>query len=102
MLVLNQTMLIKHGTLTIFKFTTNHKYWQKEMTDMGNKMRDDIIEPMPITEFLDEFFPKQPIDTTFKDPPFKKGCFEKVISGSSEPQAYKPFVGLFIMVTPCD
>ena len=51
-------MPIKYGTSTISKFTTNHKYWQKEMTDMGNKMRDYIIEPMPITEFLDEFFPK--------------------------------------------
>ena len=102
MLVPNQMMPIKHGTSTISKFTTNHKYRQKEVTDMGNEMRDYIVGPMPVTKFLDEFFPKKPIDTASKDPPFKKGCFKKVISCSCETQAYKPFVGLFIMITPCD
>jgi hypothetical protein len=72
------------------------------MTDMGNNMRDYIVGPMPVTEFLNEFFPKKPIDTASKDPPFKKGCFKKVISCSCETQAYKPFMGLFIMITPCN
>ena len=72
------------------------------MTDMDNKMRDYIIGPMPVTKFLDEFFPKKPIDTASNDPPFKKGYLKKVISCSSETQAYKPFVGLFIMITPCN
>ena len=34
-----QSTPIKHGTSTLFRFTTNHKYRLKQMTDMGNEMK---------------------------------------------------------------
>jgi hypothetical protein len=55
---------IKHGTSTLFKFTTNHKYHQKEMTDMGNEMKGYILGPMPATQFLAKFFPKHTLQNS--------------------------------------
>jgi hypothetical protein len=32
-------MPIKHGSSTMYKFTTNHKYWEQEMSEMGKEMK---------------------------------------------------------------
>src|ERR1700685_1472240 len=42
-LIPNQSTPIKHGTSTLLKFTMNHKYRLKEMTDMGDEMKDYIV-----------------------------------------------------------
>jgi hypothetical protein len=57
-LVPPQSTPIKHGTTTMSRFTTNHKYLQKEMSDMGDEMRDYIVGPMPTSHFLKEIFPR--------------------------------------------
>ena len=91
-LVPPQSTPIKHGTTTMSRFTTNHKYRQKEMSDMGDEMRDYIVGPMPTSHFLNEFFPKKSIQSTNKAKVYRPGCFDKVVSCSSEIQAYAPFV----------
>jgi Fungal protein kinase len=91
-LVPSQSTPIKHGTSTLLKFTTNHRYQLKEMTDMDNEMEDYIVGLMPAADFLDEFLPMSNIETTSKARKYKPGCFESVISCEKEPQAYKPFV----------
>ena len=91
-LVPPQSTPIKHGTTTMARFTTNHKYRQKEMSDMGDEMRDYIVGPMPTSRFLNEFFPKKSIQSTDKAKVYRPGCFDKVVSCSDEIQAYAPFV----------
>jgi hypothetical protein len=92
---------IKHGLSTMYKFSTNHKYREKEMSDMGNEMRGYFVGPMPAAKFLDTFFPKKSINNTLKAKQFTKGSFNKVVSCEGEKQAYCPFVGLFLMPTRC-
>ena len=94
-LIPNQSTPIKHGTSTLLKFTMNHKYRLKEMTDMGDEMKDYIIGLMPAVEFLKEFLPLNSIRTACKAQPYRPGCFESVISCETEPLAYDPFVGFF-------
>ena len=91
-LVPSQSTPIKHGTSTLLKFTTNHRYRVKEMTKMGNKMKDYIIGPMPAVEFLHGFFPLNLINTSLRTQTYLKGCFKSVISCKTEPEAYDPFV----------
>jgi len=92
-LVPSQSTPIKHGTLTLLKFTTN--YQLKEMVDMGDKMKDYIVGPMPAAEFLNEFLPLDSIQTASRAQLFHWRCFESVISYKTEPLAYDPFVGFF-------
>jgi hypothetical protein len=95
-----QTTPIKLGTSTLWKFTTNHKYREKEMADMGKEMKGYIVGPMPVTEFLDEFFPGIPLKNDAAQQ-YEKGCFDTVVCCTGETQAYDPFVGLFIPITRC-
>lgn len=81
----------------MYKFSTNHKYQEKEMSDMGDEMKGYFVGPMSAAEFLDMFFPKKLIVNTRKAKQFTKGIFNKVISCELKKQAYCPFVGLFLM-----
>ena len=91
-LVPTQTTPIKHGTSTLLKFTTNHRYWLKEMTEMGNEMSDYVVGPMPVAEFLNEFLPLRSIQTAVRAQIYTPGCFESVTTCETEPAAYEPFV----------
>ena len=66
---------------------------------MGKEMKDYIIGPMPATDFLKEFFPKTSLKTACKAKIFRQGCFNKVVSCTSEVEAYEPFVGFLDMIT---
>jgi hypothetical protein len=69
------------------------------MLDMGKEMRDYIVGPMPATDFLDEFFPMTSLQTTRKAKNFRWGCFDDVVSCTSEVEAYDPFVSFLDMIT---
>jgi hypothetical protein len=66
---------------------------------MGKEMKDYIVGPMPATDFLNEFFPKTSLQTTSKAKTFRQGCFDEVVSCTSEVEAYEPFVGFLDMIT---
>ena len=90
-----QSMPIKHGLSTLFRFTTSHKYRQREMTEMGNEMKGYIIGPMPVSLFLNKFFPsKHTLRNSQKVIWPKEGHFSKVVSCTCETEAYNPFVSL--------
>ena len=61
------------------------------MSDMGMEMRKYFLGPMPATEFLNTFFPKQSLKKC-KIASFRANCFDTVISCETETQAYVPFV----------
>ena len=89
-------MPIKHGLSALFRFTTNHKYCQREMTETGNEMKGYIIRPMPASLYLDEFFPsKHTLWNSQKVIWPKEGHFSKVVSCTHETEAYNPFISLF-------
>ena len=94
-----KSMPIKHGTSTLFRFTTNHKYRLKEMSDMGKEMSNYIVGPMPAPDFMDEFFPKTSLQTSHQAKIFKQGCFADIVSCTSEVEAYNPFVGFLDIIT---
>jgi hypothetical protein len=81
----------------MYKFTTNHKYREKEMSDMGDEMKGYFVGPMPATEFLNTFFPKSSLNTSARAKQFEPGCFDDVISCTLETDAYQPFVGPFVV-----
>jgi len=91
-LVPSQSTPIKHGTSTLLKFTTNHRYRLKEMADMGNEMEDYLVGPMPAADFLAEFLPLNSINTSLRTQTYLPGCFMPVISCEGETVAYDPFV----------
>lgn len=99
-LVPSQSTPIKHGTSTLLKFTTNHRYRVKEMTDMGNEMKDYVVGPMPADEFLDEFLPLNAINTSRRAQVYQQGCFKPVVSCEIETAAYEPFVGFKLLINP--
>ena len=69
------------------------------MTDMGKEMQDYIVGPMPATQFLDKFFPKNLIQSTSRAKAFKQGLFNEVTSCTAEVDAYNPFVGMLLMIS---
>jgi hypothetical protein len=69
------------------------------MSDMGKEMSGYIVGPMPATNFMYEFFPKSPLQTSRQAKTFKRGCFADVVSCTSEIEAYNPFVSFLDMIT---
>jgi len=94
-----QSTPIKHGLSMMYKSTTNYKYQEKEMLDMGDEMKGYFVGPMPATEFLNTFFPKSSLDTSARAKQFEPGCFDNVVSCALETDTYEPFVGPFVV--PC-
>jgi hypothetical protein len=90
---------VKHGTSTLNKFTTNHKYREKEMWSMGAEMKKFFVGPMPVDKFLNTFFPKNLLDpSSSRCKRFVAGSFKDTISARSETDAYDPFVGSSIFM----
>jgi hypothetical protein len=86
---------IKHGTSTMFKFTTNQWYCKKEMSAMGEEMKDYFVRPMPATKFLDAFFPSTAQQRSPCGKTYGSGCYDKVVLCGAETLAYDPFVSQF-------
>ena len=93
-----QSTPVKHGTSTLFRFITNHKYRQKEMTNMGNEMKGYLVGPMPAIQFLNNLFPQDILQNGLKAQWYQTVCFKNVFSCISETWAYEPFVSLFTTI----
>ena len=57
------------------------------MLDISKEMRDYSISPMPVTDFLDKFFPKNLLQTPCGVKAFKERCFAQFISHTCEVEA---------------
>jgi hypothetical protein len=79
----------------MFKFTTNQRYREKEMSAMGEEMKDYFVGPMPAAKFLDAFFPSTAQQRSPRAKTYGSGCYDKVISCGAETLAYDPFVSQF-------
>ena len=81
----------KRHLSTVAPYTTHAKYRVKEVSQLGKEMLGYIVGPMPVQEFLDEFFPMRDLEG-YVAKPFEKGTFKKAAACESETSAYVPFV----------
>ena len=91
---LPQSTPIKIGTSTTCPFTTNQKYRVESCTAMGEEMEKYLVRPMPIQQFLDEYFPISKLPNLDAVPLFSPGCYHDTVSTANETSSYKPFVSL--------
>jgi hypothetical protein len=85
---------IKIGTSTTCPFTTNQKYRIESCTAMGEEMAKYLVGPMPIQQFLDEFFPISKLPELDKVPLFSSGCYDDTVCAEKETGSYNSFVSL--------
>ncbi len=78
----------------------NQKFCIQARTMMATEIKSFLLGPMPAQFFLDEFFPIASCLGLSNIPKFTRGRFESVLSCKTEPLAYDPFVGHFIILTP--
>ncbi|KAG2086971.1 uncharacterized protein F5147DRAFT_781478 [Suillus discolor] len=85
---------IKHGSSTMVPFSTNARYRINTINGLGKEVLPFAVGPMPVQQFLDEFFPSsQLLDhgyTPLTNQPLE--CFEQTIQCTSEVPAYCKFV----------
>lgn len=96
-LPLPQSTPIKMGTATMLPFTTNQKFRIPSCTAMAQEIKSYLLGPMPVEQFLNDFFPTQSLYLS-EIPKFTPGCYDKVLNCTIEPLAYDPFVGYLIQI----
>ncbi|KAG1726334.1 hypothetical protein EDD22DRAFT_961450 [Suillus occidentalis] len=85
---------IKLGSSTMLPFTTHTRFRLETVNAMGYEMKDKIVGPMPVEEFLEEFLPSSQIpdyDASSFTSAFTPGMFNNTLSAVGEQNAYKPF-----------
>ena len=93
--VLPQSTPIKIGVSTTCPFTTNQKFRIPSCTALGTEMKRYLVGPMPVQEFLDDFFPIGELPGLDAVPLFTPGCYGRTVIAKKETAAYNPFVSLF-------
>ena len=61
---------------------------------MGEEMAKYLVGPMPIQQFLDEFFPISKLPELDKVPLFSSGCYDDTVCAERETGSYNHFVSL--------
>lgn len=93
--VLPQSTPIKTGVSTTFPFTTTQKFRIPSCTAMATEMKGYLVGPMPVQEFLDDFFPTGELPGLDAVPVFTHDCYRRTVNAKKETAAYKPFVSPF-------
>ena len=66
---------------------------------MAAEMKRYLVGPMPVQEFLDDFFPIGELPGLDAVPLFTPGCYRRTVTAKKEAAAYKPFVSLLYETT---
>lgn len=93
-LPLPQTTPIKVNGATTLPFTTHNKYRIDTCTAMAAEIKKYLVGPMPVQQFLDDFFPISELPSLGDLPNFKPDHYHDVIKSKLESEAYDPFVSL--------
>jgi hypothetical protein len=59
---------------------------------MAEEIANFIVRPMPVQEFLDDFFPTKNLQGLSQVPLYEPGCYDAILSIKYETDAYKPFL----------
>ncbi|KAG1878998.1 hypothetical protein F4604DRAFT_1923685 [Suillus subluteus] len=87
----------KYHTSTMLPFTTHTRYRVETLNAMGYEMKDHIVGPMPVEDFLQEFLPTSQIpnyDASSFTSGFAPGLFNSTLSAVDEQHAYQPFASV--------
>ena len=100
-LPLPQSTLIKIDTSMTLPFTTHNKYHIESCTAIAVEMEKYLVGPMPIQQFLDDFFPvkKLPHLSSSNIPWFKHGNYNTTIQDKTEINMYNHFVSFSYLIT---
>ena len=93
-LPLPQSTPIKVDSSTVLPFTTHDKYRIETCTAMAAEIKKYLVGPMPIQQFLEDFFPISQLPSLDDLPIFKAGHYHDVLKVKLESDAYDPFVSL--------
>jgi hypothetical protein len=93
-LLLPETTPIKVDSKTTLPFTTHDKYRIETCTAMAAEIKKYLVGPMPVQQFLDQFFPIRELPGVDKLPEFEPGIYNSVLKAKLESDAYDPFVSL--------
>lgn len=88
---------IKRDSSTMMPWTTLTRYRVDTLNMMGKEMKGYFVGPMPVGEFLQEFFPTSQLpdyDPLSFTSAFTADAFSDVISAGNEQSAYIPFVSI--------
>ena len=90
-----QSTPIKIESSTTCPFTTNQKYRIESRNAMGEEIKKYLVGPMPVQQFLDDFFPISELPDLAAIPQFEPKCYGRTIRAKKEKNAYRPFVSPF-------
>jgi hypothetical protein len=93
-----QSTPIKINASTTLPFTTHNKYRIETCTAMAAEIEKYLVGPMPVQQFLDDFFPVKELPHLPKIR-FKPGTYNTTIIAKSEKNAYDPFVSFSHLIT---
>lgn len=88
----NSDTLIKRGSATTLPFTTHSKFCIDSYHVLGKEIKDYLVGPMPVNEFLDTFFPLAKIDKLPCSQAKDRKLYQKTAASQNELLAYIPFV----------
>ena len=82
---------IRINTSTTLPFSTLNRCRIESCTAMAAEMEKYLVGPMPVQQFLDDFFPIKELPHLSNNQ-FKKGHYDATVRATSEINAYRPFV----------
>lgn len=85
---------IKFDSSTTLPFTTHDKYRIETCTAMAAEIKKYLVGPMPVQQFLDDFFPISAPLSLDNVPNFTPGYYNDVLKAKLESEAYDPFVSV--------
>ena len=91
---LSQSTPVKLKSSMTCPFTTNQKYRVESCTMMGEEMEKYLVGPMPIQQFLDDFFLLSKLPGLHKVHHFNPGCYHDTASAEKETDSYNHFMSL--------
>ena len=66
---------------------------------MAEEMEKYLIGPMPVQQFLEDFFPANELPRRSRRPQFKRGNYNSTVKAKLEVNAYDHFVSFSFIIT---
>src|ERR1700683_3340355 len=79
-----QSTPIQIKSSTTCPFTTNQKYHIESRNVMGEEIKKDLVGPMPVQQFLDDFFPISELPDLATIPQFEPKHYGRTIRAKKE------------------
>lgn len=91
-LQLPQSTPVKTGSSTTLPYSSTQKYRIDSCSALAKEVSPYLVGPMPVQDFLDDFFPVDCLPHLDDVPAFNRGCYRRTVRVQNETLAYEPFV----------